>query len=106
MAAFLGSVGAGLGILCHTVAAALGLSLVIQVSPLAFWAVKVVAGLYLLWLGYQALTARNLISFAPSAQLPLRKVFFTGWLSNVLNIGAGLTFVAAGLSVLALKQKS
>ncbi|SCX46545.1 LysE family translocator [Variovorax sp. EL159] len=171
-AATLSSIGAGLGIMCHTVAAALGLSLVIQASPVAFWAVKAVGGLYLLWLGYKALASRNLISFEPSAHQSLRKVFLTGWLSNVLNpkpglfvlaflpqfvsasrgpvavqmlvygaifavltaliftvlgsfafklsawmrrhprvgtglnLGAGLTFIAAGLSVLALKQRT
>jgi threonine/homoserine/homoserine lactone efflux protein len=172
MAAFLSSMGAGLGIMFHTVAATLGLSLVIQASPLAFWAVKVLGGLYLLWLGWKALSARDLISFEPSARQSLRKVFLTGLLSNVLNpkpglfvlaflpqfvsaargsvtlqmlaygaifavltaciftvlgsfasrlsawlkghprfgtglnVGAGLTFVASGLSVLALKQRA
>lgn len=94
MAALLTSVGAGLGIMCHTVAATLGLSLVIQASSLAFWGVKAVGGLYLLWLGYKALSARNLISFAPSAHLSLRKVFFTGLLSNVLNPKPGLFVLA------------
>lgn len=171
-AAALSSIGAGLGIMCHTVAAALGLSLVIQASPVAFWAVKAVGGVYLLWLGYKALRSRNLVSFEPGAHQSLRKVFFTGLLSNVLNpkpglfvlaflpqfvsasrgpvavqmlvygaifalltavifsvlgscastlsawlrrhprfgiglnVGAGLTFIASGLSVLALKQRA
>ncbi|MFZ4289219.1 LysE family translocator [Variovorax sp. HJSM1_2] len=172
MAAALSSLGAGIGIMCHALAAAFGLSLIIQSSPQAFWLVKAVGALYLLWLGYKALAAGNLISFTPSAHLPLRKVFITGVLSNVLNpkpglfvlaflpqfvhasrgsvtlqmlgygaifalmtaiiftlmggfasrlagwlqarprvikgvnIGAGLTFMAAGLSVLTLKQRS
>jgi threonine/homoserine/homoserine lactone efflux protein len=172
MAAALSSIGAGIGIMCHALAAAFGLSLIIQSSPQAFWVVKAVGALYLLWLGYKALAAGNLVSFAPSAHLPLRKVFMTGVLSNVLNpkpglfvlaflpqfvhasrgsvtlqmlgygaifavmtaiiftlmggfasrlagwlqarprvikgvnIGAGLTFIAAGLSVLTLKQRS
>ncbi len=171
-AAALSSVGAGLGIMFHTAAAALGLSLVIQASPVAFWAVKAVGGLYLLWLGYKALSSRNLVSFEPGARQSLRKVFLTGLLSNVLNpkpglfvlaflpqfvsaargpvalqmlvygaifavltaliftvlgcfafrlsswlrrhprvgtglnVGAGLTFIAAGLSVLALRQRT
>lgn len=93
-AAALSSIGAGLGIMCHTVAAALGLSLVIQASPLAFWAVKAVGGVYLLWLGYKALRSRNLISFEPGAHQSLRKVFFTGLLSNVLNPKPGLFVLA------------
>ena len=172
LAAALSAFGAGLGILFHTLAATFGLSLIIQGSPEAFWVVKVVGAVYLLWLGYKALVAGDLISFQPSARVPLRKVLLTGVLSNVLNpkpglfvlaflpqvvsagrgsvavqllvygaifalmttvifafmggfasrlagwlqarpkmvrgvnIGAGLTFIAAGLSVLSLKQRS
>jgi threonine/homoserine/homoserine lactone efflux protein len=172
LAAALSAFGAGLGILFHTLAATFGLSLIIQGSPEAFWVVKVVGAVYLLWLGYKALVAGDLISFQPSARVPLRKVLLTGVLSNVLNpkpglfvlaflpqfvsagrgsvavqmlvygaifalmttvifalmggfasrlagwlqarpkmvrgvnIGAGLTFIAAGLSVLTLKQRS
>jgi len=93
-AAALSSVGAGLGIMVHTLAATLGLSLVIQASPVAFWAVKVVGALYLLWLGWKALASRDLISFAPGARQPLGKVFLTGLLSNVLNPKPGLFVLA------------
>lgn len=93
-AAALSSVGAGLGIMVHTVAATLGLALVLQTSPVAFWIVKAVGGAYLLWLGYKAVTARSLISFAPTARQPLWRVFATGLLSNVLNPKPGLFVVA------------
>jgi len=93
-AACLSSIGAGLGIMCHTAAAALGLSLVIQASPVAFWAVKAAGGFYLLWLGWKALSARNLISFKPGARQSLRKVFLTGLFSNVLNPKPGLFVLA------------
>jgi threonine/homoserine/homoserine lactone efflux protein len=94
MAATLSSVGAGLGIMVHTVAAALGLTLVIQASPLAFWVVKGVGAAYLLWLGYRALASRNLISFTPAAKQPLGKVFAIGLFSNVLNPKPGLFALA------------
>lgn len=93
-AAALSSVGAGLGIMCHTVAATLGLALVLQTSPLAFWVVKAVGSAYLLWLGYKAISARSLISFVPAAQVSLPRVFATGLLSNVLNPKPGLFVVA------------
>lgn len=171
-AAALSAVGAGLGIMFHTVAATLGLSLILHTTPWAFWAVKAVGGAYLIWLGVRALRSRDLVSFEPSARQSMRKVFLTGLMSNVLNpkpglfvlaflpqfvsasrgpvaiqmlvygaifalltaviftllggsaarlsawlkrhprtgtglnIGAGLTFVASGLSVLALKQRA
>ncbi len=93
-AAALSSIGAGLGIMVHTVAAALGLSLVIQASPVAFWVVKLVGAAYLLWLGIKALTARDLISFEPAKRQPLPRVFVTGVLSNVLNPKPGLFVLA------------
>lgn len=93
-AAALTSFGAGLGIMFHTLAATVGLSLLIQNSPGAFWAVKAVGAVYLLWLGYKALASNNLISFAATGRLPLRRVFLTGVLSNVLNPKPGLFVLA------------
>lgn len=94
LAGALSSLGAGLGIGVHSVAAALGLALVLQASPLAFWVVKAVGAAYLLWLGVQALRSRSLISFQPADRVPLRRVFLTGLLSNVLNPKPGLFVVA------------
>lgn len=94
VAAALSSLGAGLGIMVHTAAATLGLSLVLQTSPVAFWVVKVVGAAYLLWLGVQAISSRSLISFAPRERQPLARVFLTGLLSNVLNPKPGLFVVA------------
>lgn len=85
LAAALSSVGAGIGIMVHTLAATLGLSLVLQASPWAFWVVKGVGAAYLLWLGIKALRSRDLITFSPALRRPLHRVFITGVLSNVLN---------------------
>lgn len=94
VAAALSSIGAGLGIMVHTLAAALGLALVLQTSPLAFWVVKAAGAAYLLWLGWKALSARRLISFEPADRQSLGRVFATGLLSNVLNPKPGLFVVA------------
>jgi threonine/homoserine/homoserine lactone efflux protein len=94
LAGALSSVGAGLGIMIHTVAAALGVALLLQTSPVAFWVVKAVGSAYLLWLGYKAITSRSLISFVPTQRQSLTRVFATGLLSNVLNPKPGLFVVA------------
>jgi threonine/homoserine/homoserine lactone efflux protein len=94
IAGALSSLGAGLGILVHTVAATLGLALVLQTSPVAFWVVKVAGAAYLLWLGYKAITSRSLITFQPAQQQSLKRVFATGLWSNVLNPKPGLFVVA------------
>lgn len=93
-AATLSSIGAGLGIMVHTIAATLGLTLVLQASPLAFWLVKLVGAAYLLWLGWKAIRSRSLISFEPAARQPLSRIFVTGLLSNVLNPKPGLFVIA------------
>lgn len=93
-AAALSSIGAGLGIMLHTLAATFGLALALQASPAAFWVVKAVGAAYLLWIGIRAIRARGLISLEPSARQPLPKVFLTGLLSNVLNPKPGLFVVA------------
>jgi threonine/homoserine/homoserine lactone efflux protein len=94
LAAALSSLGAGLGIMVHTLAATFGLSLLILGSPGMFWVVKVVGALYLLWLGYKALASGGLVSFEPAARLPLRRVLLSGVLSNVLNPKPGLFVLA------------
>ncbi len=94
LAGTLSSVGAGLGIMVHSVAAALGLALVLQTSPVAFWVVKGVGAAYLVWLGYKAINSRNLISFLPAQRQSLTRVFANGLLSNVLNPKPGLFVVA------------
>ncbi len=93
-AAALSSVGAGLGIMVHTLAATLGLALVLQTSPAAFWVVKAAGAAYLVWLGFKAIRSRNLVSFVPASRQPLWRIFATGLLSNVLNPKPGLFVVA------------
>ena len=88
------SLGAGLGILCHSAAATFGLALLIQTSAAAFWVVKLVGAAYLVWLGAKALLSRDLITFAPTARRPLNTIFLSGVVSNVLNPKIGLFVLA------------
>lgn len=94
-AAIASSCGAGLGILLHTLAAALGVTLVLMASPVAFWVVKVIGAGYLVALGVKALRSRDLIAFDRDVRpLSMRRVFTTGFLSNVLNPKPGLFVLA------------
>ena len=94
LAAALSALGSGVGILVHTLAAALGLALVLQTSPLAFWLLKLAGGSYLLWLGWRAIRARSLISFCARDRQPPWRVFANGVMTNVLNPKVGLFVVA------------
>ncbi len=84
-AAITSSVGASLGLLVHVAAATFGLAVIIQTSATVFFIVKVVGAAYLIWLGINAIRARDLITFAPSERKTIKTVFLTGFLTNVLN---------------------
>jgi len=94
LAAALSSLGAGIGIMFHTVGATVGLALILQTSNWAFWVVKAIGATYLIWLGYKAVSSRGLISFVTQDHQPLLRVFATGLLSNVLNPKPGLFVLA------------
>ena len=51
--------GCALGCLSHTLLAAIGVSSLLLASPIAFTALRVGGGLYLFWLGVQALRSRG-----------------------------------------------
>ncbi len=57
--------GCALGCLSHTVLAAVGVSALIASSPVAFTVLKVCGGLYLVWLGINALRSRGGVQAGP-----------------------------------------
>ena len=79
--------GCALGCLSHTVLATLGVSALIAASPAAFLALKLCGGLYLIWLGVQALRSRGSVTVGAaggeSASLP--RLFARGLLANAIN---------------------
>ena len=93
-AAMVSALGAGTGILAHSVAAAFGLALLIQSSAAAFLAVKLAGAAYLIWLGARAVFYRNLVRFEATARRPLRAIYLSGLTSNLLNPKIGLFVLA------------
>jgi threonine/homoserine/homoserine lactone efflux protein len=94
MAACISGLSSGAGILFHVAMATFGLTLLMQTSAVAFWAVKLIGAAYLIWLGIKVLRSRSLISFAPVAKQPIRTIFATGFLSAALNPKPGLFVLA------------
>ena len=94
LAATLSALGAGTGILFHSVAAACGLALIIQTSATAFLAIKLIGAAYLVWLGAKAVLQRNLVTLAPAARRPPHAIYLAGLMSNVLNPKIGLFVLA------------
>lgn len=89
--------GAALGCLSHTTLAVLGVSALIAASPIAFTALRVAGGLYLLWLGVGALRAResSLEAKAAAGTAPsLRGLFVRGLAANAVNPKVILFFLA------------
>ncbi|MFA9216316.1 MAG: LysE family translocator [Sphingomonadaceae bacterium] len=89
--------GCALGCLSHTVLAALGVSALLRASPLAFTALKVAGGLYLVWLGIGALRSSGATRVAGSGALPeqaLGRLFAKGLLANAINPKVVLFFLS------------
>lgn len=80
-------VGSSVGIVLHSTLVAVGLSALLVASATAFLVLKIVGALYLLWLAIDAL--RNGSAFhlegLGGRHPPLRRVFFKGFLVNILN---------------------
>jgi threonine/homoserine/homoserine lactone efflux protein len=94
-AGVISALGVTVGIFVHTLAAALGLAIVLQTSALAFLIVKYVGALYLLYLGMKTLKDRSSLTLSADHKARhLRVVFWQGVLSNVTNPKVALFFLA------------
>jgi threonine/homoserine/homoserine lactone efflux protein len=89
--------GCALGCLNHTLLAAIGVGALIAASPLAFSALKVTGGLYLVWLGVQAIRHARPVGAssaeAAPAERPLR-LFAKGLFANAINPKVVLFFLS------------
>jgi threonine/homoserine/homoserine lactone efflux protein len=94
-AGMLSAIGVICGILVHTTAAAFGLTLILQTSAIAFLIVKYLGAVYLIYLGIKAWQDKGTFNLQPSSSsLSLRKIFWQGVLSNVLNPKIAIFFLA------------
>ncbi|MEM0940921.1 MAG: LysE family translocator [Bacteroidota bacterium] len=92
------SLGLGSGVLVHTLAAATGLSLIVQKSAIAFSIIKYAGAVYLLYLAYQAFKEKKpTLNLKPDNDIKKNKFLFLvrkGFLMNVLNPKVSLFFIA------------
>ncbi|MBV8657049.1 MAG: LysE family translocator [Burkholderiales bacterium] len=88
--------GCAAGCLSHTLLAALGVSALIAASPLAFTGLKVAGGLYLLWMGWQALRSKGeaKIGAASAAEASPLQLFGKGLIANAINPKVVMFFLA------------
>ena len=91
--------GCALGCLNHTLLAVIGVSAIIAASPAAFMALKIAGGLYLVWIGVQALRSRGGAQASDSTAAgesgeSARQLFFKGLLANAINPKVVLFFLS------------
>ena len=86
--------GCALGCLNHTLLATLGVSALIAASPTAFSVLRWAGGLYLLWLGVQALrSCGSALQLDAPTERPAR-LFLKGLFVNAINPKVVLFFLA------------
>lgn len=89
-------VGCALGCLSHTLLAAVGVSALIAASPTAFTVLKVLGGLYLVRMGWQALRSRGGTQVGATHTPPETAVqlFWRGVVANAINPKVVMFFLA------------
>ncbi len=95
-AALVSAAGASVGLVCHSLFAAAGLSALLAQSAVAFSVVKYVGAAYLIYLGIAVLLSRERFVLAEREVKPvgLRSVFIQAVASNVLNPKIAVFFLA------------
>ncbi|WP_193165695.1 LysE family translocator [Microbulbifer hainanensis] len=90
------ALGIGAGTLVHILAAALGLSVVLATSGELFTAIKLVGCAYLLYIGLTMFRSQSGRADASRKvePVPRLKIFYQGFLTNVLNPKVALFFLA------------
>lgn len=89
--------GTQVGCCVHSVLAALGISVLIRASPIAFNTMKIVGALYLLYLAVQMIRHGTVLNVAaadgPARKLPLLPTFLTGIMVNLTNPKVVIFFI-------------
>ncbi|HNP17726.1 MAG TPA: LysE family translocator [Fulvivirga sp.] len=96
-AGILSALGIATGALVHCMFAALGLSIILAKSALAFEIVKYVGAAYLIFLGIKMLISKSDGKFdlkKGNENVNYRKIYLSGILTNVLNPKVALFFLA------------
>jgi threonine/homoserine/homoserine lactone efflux protein len=87
--------GTGIGGMFHVAAAALGLSLIVAQSAMAFNMVKYLGAAYLVYLGIRLLLRRDHeFAVKPVASQGVRRALFEGVLVEALNVKTAIFFLA------------
>jgi len=89
-------IGTGVGGMAHVLAAALGLSVLVAQSAMAFNVVKYIGAVYLIFLGLRILMRKDnvTVNVASGSAKGVRSAFLEGIVVEVLNVKTALFFLA------------
>jgi threonine/homoserine/homoserine lactone efflux protein len=92
---FAAGLGTTTGIAVHTALVAFGISVLIVAAPAAFWVLKIVGALYLVWLAIQAVRSGGglLVARDSDRQPSFAQSYMTGLGINLTNPKVALFFV-------------
>lgn len=95
-AGMLAAVGINAGAYVHVIASVAGLTAILASSAMAFTVVKWLGAAYLVWIGLQAIASKSgMVSLDNNtSSLSYRKIFWQGFLSDVLNPKVAIFFLA------------
>jgi threonine/homoserine/homoserine lactone efflux protein len=93
LAGFVAALGFAAGLIFHTSLAAFGIAALLRASPVAFQAVKLAGGAYLVWIGIKALVSHGLSGAHERPPQPLLTVFRQSVIGNMLNPKVTLFFI-------------
>jgi len=94
------ALGIGSGTFVHIFAAALGISAIIATSANAFLVLKYIGAIYLVYIGVRLVFSKQKVSTESDTsslrlyEMPYRKIYIQGFLTNVLNPKVALFFLA------------
>jgi len=93
-AGLISAAGVTSGIFVHTLLAAVGLSLLLKTSAIAFMIVKIFGAGYLIYMGIKSIIEKNISNIERIGKLNNKKVFIQGFISNTFNPKIALFFIA------------
>ncbi|CAG9297190.1 LysE family translocator [Celerinatantimonas diazotrophica] len=91
------ALGIGSGTLVHITAAAVGLSAILATSATAFMVVKVLGGIYLLYMAFGALKAsfsESRTTTKPLQPKSLKQIYMQGFITNLFNPKVAIFFLS------------
>jgi threonine/homoserine/homoserine lactone efflux protein len=95
-AGIISALGIGAGCIIHILAAVIGLSALIAQSATAFDIIKYIGAAYLIYLGVKSVLSKkhSVAIDTKLKELSYRKIFWQGFITNVLNPKVALFFLA------------